>query len=163
MTLGLTLTISVGVFAQSKIGLGISALNTESSVPQNYILRVNQENKIIDFALDFNLSNQSANNKTLTLEPNLTFAQKIKKSEKIYGFVGASVGSSVRIHRSSDKETEFILKVAPSFGFEYFVIEDLSFGLTFAPYLEFDFTKDAYDTFKGFRQYSALNIIYYVK
>lgn len=162
IALVLTLALSVGAFAQNKIGLGVSALSSESSM-RNYILRVNQEDKIIDFALYFDLNNTNANNKTLTLKPNLTFAKKINKSEKIYGFVGASVGSDVRIFRSSDKETEFILKVAPAFGFEYFMLENLSFGLTFAPYIEFDFTKDAYDTFSGFRQYSALNIIYYVK
>ncbi len=163
MALVLTLTLSAGVFAESKIGLGVSALST-NDLMGNYILRVNQEEKIIDFALEFDLSNQSANSKTLTLEPNLTFAKKFNKSDKIYGFIGASVGSYVRIDRTSDADpTTFRLNVAPAFGFEYFMIENLSFGLTFAPYIEFDFTEDAYDTFRGFRQYSALNIIYYVK
>lgn len=160
IALVLTLALFVGVFAQNKIGLGVSALSSDGSMG-NYILQINQEDKIIAFALGFGLSNQSANNRNLVLKPNLTFGKKINKSDKIYSFVGASVGSDLRFYSSSDRETEFILKAAPAFGFEYFMIENLSFGLTFAPYIEFDFTKGAFDTFRGFRQYSALNIVYY--
>ncbi|MCC7430956.1 hypothetical protein IT568_08955 [bacterium] len=154
---GILLT-SLPSFAQNRLALGSSVFES-NGILESYVLRVSKTNQTIDFQASFGYRNNSS----VQLDTNVNFGFNIFEGENFKTFWGPRVGFyfNNNLDTSFERATTKILRLAPFYGCEYFLVENFSVGLTLAPTLEFDFTENAKDEFRGISNYASLNALIY--